>query len=229
MDKYVLVACEESQRVCISFRKRGFIAYSCDIQDCSGGYPGWHIKGDCLRLLDENITFNTCDGKTHFVPKWDLLIAFPPCTYLTNAGNQCFSEKKKSAAYIQERKFLRENALLFVRQLYHCSIKRVCIENPCGYLNSHFMVPSQVIHPFYFCNDLSDDFQKKRTCLWLKGLPPLLWLPYTCEPLPISIDNGGVTPGKKRYFVDNTRNAVERSKTFLCVANAMAEQWGVLL
>ena len=95
MKKRILVACEESQRTTMELRKHGYEAYSCDIQDCSGGHPEWHIKGDALKLINGNCYFKTCDGKRHRITgKWDLLIAHPPCTYLTSSGNRWFNEER---------------------------------------------------------------------------------------------------------------------------------------
>lgn len=97
----VLIACEESQEVCKAFRAKGHEAYSCDIQMCSGGHPEWHILGDALAVINGNVDFTTCDGQTHTVDKWDLLIAHPPCTYLSNAGAVRLYKKINEKRYIK--------------------------------------------------------------------------------------------------------------------------------
>ena len=203
----VLIACEESQRVCIAFRQRGHEAFSCDIVEPSGGHPEWHIQDNVLRHLDG----------------WDLIIAHPPCTYLSVSGNQCFSEKIYSKEQIQYRIEQREKAVDFFKSIYNANCGRIAIENPVGYMNTHFRKPDQIIHPYYF----GDPYEKK-TCLWLKNLPKLV---------PTNI----VVPEPRHYFAsgksfpawyyESSRYPIKdrsklRSKTFPGIAKAMAEQWG---
>ncbi len=206
MNKRVLVACEESQVVTMAFRARGFEAYSCDIVDCSGGHPEWHIKDDVLKHLN--------DG-------WDLMIAHPPCTYLSYAGTRFWNTTGRYK--------LRLEALNFFMAFVEAPISKICIENPVGIMSQVYAPPDQTIHPYYF-----GDSEMKRTCLWLKGLPPLIYqlrddmfgeTIAVEKPEPISID---ATPNHhKRYFTDSKiRNKAQRSKTFPGIANAMAEQWG---
>lgn len=226
----VLIACEESQRVCIEFRKRGHNAFSCDIMECSGGHPEWHIQGDALKFINGNCIFMTADGEWHSLyGAWDILIAHPPCTYLSGAGNGYFNVEKYGVAAIQ-REQLRQEAADFFMSFINADCERICVENPVGYMNTHYKKPSQTIHPFYFAEDETDEknYHKKRTCLWLKGLPPLERISNLTEPQPIYVDKKS---GKKRYYCDaitgNSKDGKKnRSKTFPGIARAMAEQWG---
>lgn len=193
----ILCACEESQAVTIQLRKLGHEAYSCDIQDCSGGYPEFHIKGDVIPLLSDT---------------WDMIIAFPPCTYLSFAGNRWLTQPER----LEKREAAREFFMKFVNA--DCS--RIAIENPVGYMNSCYRKPDQIIHPYMF-----GDPYMKRTCLWLKGLP-LLQPDYLIErPQPEYIQSNG----KKRYWVETVSSDRQRvrSKTFRGLAAAMAFQWTV--
>ena len=166
----VLVACEESQAVTIELRKLGHEAYSCDIIDCSGGHPEWHIQGDVLNILNPymcwkpweeygyGIQFETMDGKYHFVSnKWDLIIAHPPCTYLTNAGTRHYSFKMKPPEKVYARMALREEAADFFMQFVNADCDRICIENPVGYMNSKYRKPDQTVHPYWFAKDENDE------------------------------------------------------------------------
>ena len=135
----VLIACEESQRVCIEFRKLGHEAYSCDIEPCSGGHPEWHIKSDVIRLINGYCIFTTMDGKNHYInDKWDMIIAFPPCTYLTNAGTRHFSLKCSTPEKIEKRLKLRQKASEFFMQFANADCDKIAIENPVGYMNGHW-------------------------------------------------------------------------------------------
>lgn len=207
----VLIACEESQAVCIEFRKRGHIAFSCDIQDCSGGYPEWHIKDDVLNHVNKG---------------WDLVIAHPPCTFLSGVGLHWNKKNKK-----REKKTLK--AFEFVMKIWNINCSKICIENPTGYLNTHFRKPDQIIHPYYF-----GDNELKRTCLWIRGLPKLihikeddLFFKKTAveKPKPKAYLKKGKKIGKAIYFTDyqtGKDKSKKRSKTFPGIARAMAEQWG---
>lgn len=225
----VLVACEESQAVCIAFRNHGHEAYSCDIQECSGGHPEWHIQGDCLPLLDGDCDFVTCDGtKHHTHGQWDLLIAHPPCTFLSGAGNGWLSVERYGDRAI-ERSQLRDEAAEFFMMFVKAKCKHKAIENPVGYMNSTYRHADQIIHPYYFAKDENDldNYHMKQTCLWLFQLPKLERISMLEKPAPIYVDY----TGKKRYYVDSftgiDKDAKKmRSKTFPGVASAMAEQWG---
>lgn len=191
----ILVACEESQAVTIQLRLLGHEAYSCDIQECSGGHPEWHLHCDVVPLLSDT---------------WDMIIAFPPCTYLTFAGNRHYS----SGEGFNKRLAAADFFMKFV----NASCEHIAIENPVGYMNSCYRKPDQIIHPYMF-----GDPYMKRTCLWLKNLPPLnpdYMLP---KPDPIYIQRSG----KRRHWVDcvsSDRQKI-RSKTFPGIAAAMAYQF----
>lgn len=204
----VLVACEESQRVCIAFRERGHEAYSCDIEPCSGGHPEWHIQDDVLKHLGYN---------------WDLVIAHPPCTYLTVAANKYYNvEKYGDKAKIRqwERQKAIEFFMEFVTQLVYCD--KVAIENPIGIMSTVYKKPTQIIQPYQFGHP-----ERKATCLWLKGLPPLK--PTNIVEPDIIIHPSGKTDSRLHYEtfkLPPKERAKMRSKTFEGIAKAMAEQWG---
>lgn len=208
----VLIACEESQRICIEFRKRGHEAYSCDIQECSGGHPEWHICGDALALINGDCFFETEDGVKHLIEgKWDLLIAHPPCTYLTVAGATSLFNKDHSIKS-QERYEKGLEAKEFFLRFYNADCPHICVENPLPMKIWELPPYTQIIHPHYF----GSEFQK-RTCLWLKNLPPLRRTHWIENPIPTSKADWYQRSGK-----DRQKN---RSKTFPEVAFAIAEQW----
>ena len=203
----VLVACEESQAVCLAFRERGHEAYSCDIQEPSGGHPEWHILGDALNAVERgNVT--TMDGHIHDVGQWDLLIAHPPCTDLAVSGARWFREKQKDGR--------QQRSIVFFMQLALANCPRVAVENPIGIMSSAWRRPDQIIHPWQFGHP-----EEKSTCLWLKGLPPLQETENVREYMM-------TLPKKERnkMWWLGSGHAKERSKTFPGIARAMAEQWG---
>lgn len=207
-DFHVLVACEESQRVCIAFRKRGFEAYSCDIQECSGGHPEWHIQGDAI--------------ETMYSRPWDLIIAHPPCTFLTVSGNRWFNQEKYGESAVKRAREREEGADFFM-QFVNASCKHIAIENPIGWMNTHYRPADQIIQPYEF-----GDPARKATCLWLKGLP-LLKATKIVEPkiLRYVCKNGKkVSFGENMIRFDGEERAKARSKTFPGIAQAMAKQWG---
>lgn len=214
----ILIACEESQRVTTEFRKLGHEAYSADIIDQSGGHPEWHIKGDALKLLNGKCTFRTADGKRHRISgKWDLIIAHPPCTYLTSCGNAWFNERKYGERAVK-RKVDRLDAAVFFMKCINADCEKIVVENPVGYMNTSYRKPDQIIQPYQF----GDPYAKK-TCFWIKGLPNLV-------PTKIVPENEiNRTSGKGNWF-DCPKNGIPRakwrSKTFPGVAQAMALQWG---
>lgn len=168
MNKRALVACEESQAVCIELRRLSWEAYSCDIQECSGNHPEWHIMQDVIPLVNGDCAFKTCDGKEHAVSgKWDMIIAFPPCTYLTVTGNRWFNVERYGEKALQRIKN-REAAIEFFKVFAFAKCDRIAIENPIGHMSTAWRKPEQVIHPYMF-----GDRARKATCLWLKGLKPL--------------------------------------------------------
>ena len=224
----VLIACEESQRVCMAFRERGHEAYSCDIQECSGGHPEWHILGDVLPLLNGHCEFTLQNGKTdRQTDRWDLIIAHPPCTYLTVSGNRWFNVERygeKAIKRIQDR----EDGAKFFMEFVNADCDRIVIENPIGCMSKRYKKPTQIIQPYFF-----GDKVRKPTCLWIKGLQPLI---PTNMVEPEIINNGRSTYSGAGYYVKDEngkilswkdpRTAKERSKTFPGIAKAMAEQWG---
>ena len=200
----VLVACEESQEVCKAFRAKGHEAYSCDIQECSGGHPEWHIQGDVLPLLKE---------------KWDLIIAHPPCTYMSKAGARFMY--LTAGKVNQERLEKALQAKDFFMQFMNADCDKICIENPTPLKIVGLPKESQVIQPYQFGHPYS-----KRTLLWLKGLPELKPTNILTEYTPYLPSNtGGFARGKggSRGVAHNAKDA---SKTFSGIAQAMAEQWG---
>ena len=216
----VLVACEESQTVCKAFRERGHEAYSCDIQGPSGGHPEWHVLGDALKILSGGC-ITTMDGVFHDVGKWDLLIAHPPCTYLTNASAVRMRVKGE---IVQERYAKAMEAREFFLAFYNADIPRIAVENPTPMKLVNLPPYTQAIQPYQFGHPYS-----KRTCLWLKGLPKL-------QPTQI-IDhhepyvNGGCKDAHgnyRRFQGRNERDPKTRSKTFRGFAEAMADQWGAV-
>lgn len=222
----VLIACEKSQTVCKAFRERGHNAFSCDIQEPSGGHPEWHILGDAVKALDGG-TIVTMDGVSHDVGTWDLLIAHPPCTYLSNVATRHFSLRCTDAEKVVWRWEQRARAAVFFMMFALAPIPRIAVENPVGCMNSIWRKPDQIIHPYMFAQSEADTEQyvTKATCLWLKGLPPLRG---NGLPKP---DNrklfGQYANGKAKTWEDShARGAVVRSKTFPGIARAMAEQWG---
>ena len=222
----VLVACEESQAVCIAFRERGHEAYSCDIQEPSGGHPEWHILGDALEAIRGG-EVTTMDGQTHEVGRWDLLIAHPPCTFLSNVARIHFSLAHTPPEKVVARWRERAMAAVFFMQFFTANAERIAIENPVGFMNSALRSADQTIHPYMFAKNESDaeNYVTKATCLWLQNLNPLRG---NGLPRP---DNGKIfgkyPSGKNRTWEDAfSRDAKVRSKTFPGIAEAMADQWG---
>lgn len=219
----VLVACEESQTVCSAFRERGHEAYSADIQECSGGHPEWHVMQDVLPLLDGNCVFKTMDGKKHEVSQqWDMIIAFPPCTYLTVTGNRWFNVEKYGEKAIQRKKD-REDAIQFFKMFANANCDKIAIENPVGIMSSKWRKPNQIINPWQF-----GDAYEKKTCLWLKGLPNLNPTEIVDTPPRKQFDSGKSMPSwyAEAWHLPKEERAKLRSKTFPGIAKAMAEQWG---
>lgn len=234
----ILVACEESQAVTKELRRLGHEAYSCDIIDQSGGHPEWHIKGDALHLLNGNCIFTTTDDTKHaVVGKWDMLIAFPPCTHLAVSGARYFEKKRADGK--------QREAIKFFCKVLTADCDRIAVENPVNIISGEYvkkwfpdlaeeyglpLKATQAIQPWQFGHEAS-----KKTCLWLKGLPVLTptnivsrgefvttgkdskqyaaWLAWSCD------ENGKTLRWK------DPRTAVLRSKTFPGIAKAMAEQW----
>ena len=219
----VLVACEESQTVCKAFRERGHNAFSCDIKECSGGHPEWHICEDVLPLLNGNCFFKTVDGCEHTINgKWDMIIAHPPCTYLTVTGNSWFNVERYGDKAIKRAKD-REEAIAFFMEIANAKCDRIVIENPVGVMSTRWRKPDQVIQPYMF-----GDAAEKKTCLWLKGVSPLVPTDEVSPPERVKFDSGKSMP---KWYADLWHLPKEersrlRSQTFPGFANAMASQWG---
>lgn len=191
-------------------RKLGIECYSCDIEKPSGNHLEWHILGDVLPYINGNCTFQTMDGVEHIITeKWNLLIAHPPCTYLTVSGNRWFNVEKYGEKALQRIKD-REEAIEFFMKFINAECEHVAVENPIGYMNSHYRKPDQIIQPWQFGHG-----ETKATCLWLKNLPLLK---------PTNIVDGRA---QKVYKMGETKSRQkERSKTYEGIAKAIAEQWG---
>ena len=214
-DINILVACEESQRVCEAFRKRGGKAYSCDIIECSGGHPEWHIMQDVIPLLNGGCSFKTMDGIEHSIDgKWDLIIAHPPCTYLSNAGARFLYPK---GVLNEERLAKGMIAKDFFMHFYNADCDRIAIENPIPSKVYGLPPYTQTIQPWMFGHPV-----QKKTCLWLNGLPELQPTNVVEERQSTKIPGNWFNSGGK----ERQKN---RAKTFPGIAKAMAEQWMPLL
>lgn len=219
----VLIACEESQEVCKAFRARGHNAFSCDIQECSGGYPEWHIQGDVLPLLNGNCTFFTADGWHTIEGKWDLIIAHPPCTYLSNAGAARLYKVIDGKHYIDRDRFEKGmDAKEFFMNFYNADCDRIAIENPVPSGIYRLPQQTQTVQPYEYGEPYS-----KKTYLWLKGLPELMPTNIV-EPICSWVSGGSKkADGTPRQNKGMTfRDSFTKSKTFHGIAEAMAEQWG---
>lgn len=218
----VLVACEESQRVCMAFREKGHESYSCDLQQCSGGHPEWHILGDAMRLLNPRINcginvgivFETMDGHHHLVGQWDLIIAHPPCTYLSNAGAARLYKRIDGKSFVDlERLNKGLDAKEFFTSFLNAGAKMVAVENPLPSKVYRLPKYTQIIQPYYF----GDPYSKK-TCLWLKNLPQLRPT-QVVEPL-----CSWVSGGQKRQTERQDKTKVQK----LEIARAEVRRFGVL-
>tara|TARA_R110001632_G_C11183189_1_gene401086 strand:- start:47 stop:688 length:642 start_codon:yes stop_codon:yes gene_type:complete len=203
----ILVACEESQAVTIELRKLGHEAFSCDILDCSGGYPEWHIKGDVFKVIEKD---------------WDMMIAFPPCTHLATSGARHFAKKIADGR--------QQQGIDFFMKLINAPIERIAVENPIGIMSTKYRKPDQIIQPWQF-----GDKAQKSTCLWLKNLPKLVptdvvdkgeFFEFTSKK--------GVKKKMAMWYYKALLEAKTpeqrstlRSKTFVGIAKSMASQWTV--
>ena len=218
----VLIACEDSQAVCKEFRRMGHEAYSCDIIECSGGHPEWHIKGNALLALKGG-HITTMDGHTHDVGKWDVLIAHPPCTFLSNAGAARLYKRFEGKSYcLLERLNQGFDAKEFFMEFYNADIPKIAIENPIP--SGVYRLPpyTQIVQPYEYGHPYS-----KKTCLWLKGLPlltPTNIVEPTCSWVSGGSKKADGTPRENKGMT--FRDGFTKSKTFPGIAKAMAEQWG---
>lgn len=218
----ILVACEESQAVCTELRKLGHNAFSCDLLDCSGDHPEWHIKEDVIPLLDGFCSFKTCDVTQHFLlTKWDMIIAFPPCTFLTVTGNRWFNVERYGEKAVERWKN-RSEAINFFMTIANADCDHIAIENPVGIMSTEWRKPDQIIQPWMF-----GDPAEKKTCLWLKGLPLLQPTEIVTPPPRQKFESGKTMPEwyAKLWHLSKEERARQRSKTFPGVASAMANQW----
>lgn len=213
----VLVACEESQAITKAFRELGHEAYSCDLQPCSGGHPEWHIEGDVLEQLDKG---------------WDMMIAHPPCTFLSVSGARWmyhpddkdlpFEERRPHPKHPNRRQYQRE-ALDFVQALMDAPIPKIAIENPVSVISSQIRKPDQIIQPYHFGHEAT-----KTTCLWLKNLPKLEHTDVVSKGERTVFKSGKSHP---KWYADalklsRAERQKARSKTFEGIARAIATQWG---
>ena len=202
----VLVACEESQVVTKHFRELGHEAYSNDLLECSGSHPEWHLQTDLIKLLDK---------------EWDMILAFPPCTFLTVTGNRWFNIDRYGDKAIKRHKD-RLKAIEFFMAIANANCSKIAIENPIGTMSSHWRTPDQIINPYQF----GDPFEK-RTCLWLKGLPLLQSTNVVNPPDRKEFKSGKTMPAwyADSWNLSKKERARARSKTFPGIAKAMADQW----
>jgi len=225
--KYILVGCEESQAVCKAFREKGHYAYSCDLQESSGGHPEWHLKMDVFKAI-EGGPLVTESGEMIYIAGWDMGIFFPTCTYLTTTGAKWFYHpedkhlpmgKRRPHPRFPDRRKKQKDAIDFFMRIARADIPMLAIENPVGVMSSRWRKPDQIIQPFQFGHP-----EPKKTCLWLKNLPKL-------KPTKIVEPEYHTTKSGKRvptwfFFADKKDRSKTRSKTFPGIANAMADQWG---
>lgn len=216
----ILIACEESQRVCKAFREKGHTAFSCDVLDCSGGRPEWHIKGDVTNLLNGKCTFAVMTGEQYTIKgKWDMIIAHPPCTRLCSSGQRWVhwgSDEYRKAKISEQNK-----AIAFFMIFTKADCDRIAIENPVSIMSSKYRKPECIYNPY----DFKGETDCKKTCLWLKGLPPLR----PNQQLPPEKRTNSVLNarfGSIQLTWNNPMTARLRSVTPEGVARAMAEQWG---
>lgn len=216
----VLIACEESQRVCIEMRKLGHEAYSCDIQEPSGGHPEWHILGDVLKVINGHCEFTTMNGERHAIKeRWDLIIAHPPCTYLSNAGAARLYPRKGQLN--EERYQLGLKAKDFFMNFINADCDKIAVENPIPTRIYGLPLYSQIIQPYEYGEPYS-----KKTCLWLKNLPKLKPTDIV-KPICSWVSGGSkdVRGNKRSNTGMKFRDSKTRAKTFPGIAKAMAEQW----
>ena len=232
----ILIACEESQTVCKEFRELGYTAFSCDLLPCSGGHPEWHFKEDMFKII-ENKGGVLESGDTHYNEmKWDIMIAHPPCTFLSVSGARWYyhpedkelpTDKRRPHPNFPTRAKDREEAIEFFMKLSTCDIERIAIENPIGIMSRIWRKPDQIVQPYMFGDEAT-----KTTCLWLKNLPPLTPTNIVGKGERVVLSSGKSLP---KWYSDsfNTNISTEmrrtlRSKTFQGFAKAIANQWSKL-
>ena len=235
--KNVLIACEESQTVCKAFRQLGFNAYSCDILPSSGGHPEWHLHCDVIGVIKNKKGILETGESFILNGEWDLMIAHPPCTYLSVSGARWYYHPDDKDLPIEQRRphpnfptraQEREEAIKFFLELMNADIPRIAVENPVGIMSKLFRKPNQIVQPYWFGDEAT-----KTTCLWLKNLPNLVPTKIVSKGERVILSSGKSLP---KWYSDsfNTKISTEmrrklRSKTFQGFAEAMAEQWSKLL
>lgn len=215
----ILVACEESQAVTKEFRALGHEAYSCDIVDCSGGHPEWHIKQDVIPLLNGNCSFHTVGGRYQEIKgKWDMIIAHPPCTRLCNSGQRWLYWGPEE--YREKKRKEQVEAIDFFMKFVNADCDKIAIENPSGIMSTKYRKPDCTYNPY----DFEGETECKKTCLWLKNLPALV----PTQVLPKEKRTQGIWKahfGDKKLAWNDPETARLRSVTPKGVAKAMAQQW----
>lgn len=229
----VLVACEESQRVCSEFRKLGHNAYSCDLLKCSGNHPEWHFNMDVLEVIKNKGGVLQSGEEIHIDGEWDIMIAHPPCTFLAVSGARWYYhpddkdlpfEQRRPHPRFPNRAQDREEGAEFFMKLATADIKYIAVENPVGIMNTRYRKPDQVVHPYHFGDEAS-----KATCLWLKNLPPLVYTNVVGKGDRVVLSSGKSLPKWYSDALTKAKTPEERrnlrSKTFPGFAKAIAEQW----
>jgi hypothetical protein len=232
----ILIACEESQAVCKTFRKLGYNAYSCDILPSSGGHPEWHYNSDVFGVIENKGGFLENGDENYIDGNWDLMIAHPPCTYLSVSGARWFyhpddkhlptSERRPHPRFPNRRKE-QKDAIDFFMKIANSNIKHIAIENPIGAISKHWRKPNQIVQPYMFGDEAS-----KATCLWLKNLPLLTPTNIVGKGERVVLSSGRSLP---KWYSDSFHTSITteqrrtlRSKTFQGFADAMADQWSNL-
>ncbi len=229
----VIVACEESQRVCQEFRRLGHNAFSSDLLKCSGGHPEWHFNHDVLEVIKNKGGILENGDEVYIDGDWDLMVAHPPCTFLAVSGAKWYYhpddkhlpvEERRPHPSFPDRAKDREEGAGFFMALANADVPFIAIENPVGIMNTRYKKPEQVVQPYHF-----GDSASKKTCLWLKNLPPLEYTDVVDPGEYIEFSSGKRIAKWYSDGLTKTKSAEERrtwrSKTFPGFAKAVAEQW----
>ena len=229
----ILVACEESQAVTKEFRLLGHNAYSCDLLPCSGGHPEWHFKMDVFKAINDKGGILENGDLIKINGAWDMMVAHPPCTYLAVSGARWYYHPEDSNLPFEQRRphprFLnrakdRDDALDFFIKLCEAPIEKIAVENPVGIVSTKYKKPNQTVHPWMFGDEAS-----KATCLWLKNLPQLEATNIVDKGERVILSSGKSLPKWYSDALTLSKSPAERrtmrSKTFIGMARAMAEQW----
>jgi len=229
----VLIACEESQTVCRAFRKFGINAYSCDILPSSGGHPEWHFNCDIFKVVENKGGILENGDALHVDGYWDLMVAHPPCTYLSVSGARWYyhpddkhlpTNERRPHPRFPNRRTHQEDALEFFIKLFEVDIDKIAIENPVGVVSTRYRKPDQTVHPWMFGDEAS-----KATCLWLKNLPKLIPTKIVAKGERVVLSSGKSLP---KWYSDSFHTSISteqrrtlRSKTFQGFADALVKQW----